>query len=137
MRQSEPSYPSIDLVLSNGGSDTSRLPSYRSSYLGRYHPYPQTRRRASDRLMQTVDYRYSDDEEVTFPRLYPIVEDQTEVERDIDNLDTALNASNGPQPKRRRRLSALVVDLALAVCRRCQGIRPVKMLLAPPNPTKN
>ncbi|EJF63067.1 hypothetical protein BD309DRAFT_985596 [Dichomitus squalens] len=39
-------------------SDPSRLPAYRFSHLGRFHPYPRSApRRAEDALMQTVDYR--------------------------------------------------------------------------------
>ncbi|KAM5536029.1 hypothetical protein V8D89_010287 [Ganoderma adspersum] len=42
-------------------SDSSRLPSYRSSHVGRFHPYPRGGpRRGEDPLMQTVDYRTAD-----------------------------------------------------------------------------
>ncbi|OCH89084.1 hypothetical protein OBBRIDRAFT_40048 [Obba rivulosa] len=108
MRQLEPPFPSIDLVLSKAGHDASRLPSYRSSYLARYHPYPQTRRHATDKFMRTVDYRFSDESlENPSPQLEPVGGVQAEAERDIENLDMALNAV--PGIKRRRRLSALVV----------------------------
>ncbi|PIL31478.1 hypothetical protein GSI_06180 [Ganoderma sinense ZZ0214-1] len=41
--------------------DPSRLPSYRSSHVGRFHPYPRGGpRRGQDALMQTVDYRTAD-----------------------------------------------------------------------------
>lgn len=80
MRASEPAYPSFTFVLKTAdyGYSDLRLPAYRASHLGRYHPYPRSRSHCRDHLMvrmpktvpysskislirfeqQTVDYRY-------------------------------------------------------------------------------
>lgn len=83
----EPVYPSFTLVMTAAEHASFRLPAYRSSHLGRYHPYPRPPARATpDYLMvsrgnqlcpstisargadcflaslqQTVDYRYADE----------------------------------------------------------------------------
>ncbi|KAI0333634.1 hypothetical protein GY45DRAFT_277147 [Cubamyces sp. BRFM 1775] len=87
----DPPYPSLTLVLTRpppptsfppspalpppsppahtSRSSESRLPTYRMSHMGRYHPYPRVvapapapaKERHEDRLMSTVDYRYADE----------------------------------------------------------------------------
>ncbi|KAI0331092.1 hypothetical protein GY45DRAFT_1336403 [Cubamyces sp. BRFM 1775] len=73
----DPPYPSITFVLSTAppqllplplqpnppprNARSSRLPAYRVSHMGRYHPYPRVApaaERCEDPLMSTVDYRY-------------------------------------------------------------------------------
>ncbi|KAL7283419.1 hypothetical protein ACG7TL_002849 [Trametes sanguinea] len=54
-----------------------RLPPYRASHTGRFHPYPRSAspRRGEDQLMNTVDYRYAEE---------PLWEEDTVVEADSD-----------------------------------------------------
>ncbi|KAI0721988.1 hypothetical protein C8T65DRAFT_629887 [Cerioporus squamosus] len=73
MRLSPPPYPSFTTVMATTGllpPCVARLPSYRSTHLGRYHPYPMTfRPRDEDYLMTTVDHRGA------FGDLDPIIEE--------------------------------------------------------------
>ncbi|EPS94785.1 hypothetical protein FOMPIDRAFT_1054788 [Fomitopsis schrenkii] len=93
--------------------DTGRLPSYRESHMRRFHPYPRYELPAWQRyehLMHTVDYRYEEEPSMDMSSLYVI----DEMDEDLENLEAAL--SNGAPPgKRRRRLSLLVIELALAI----------------------
>ncbi|KAI1793019.1 hypothetical protein LXA43DRAFT_303904 [Ganoderma leucocontextum] len=77
-------------------SDPSRLPSYRSTHVGRFHPYPRsTPRRGEDALMQTVDYRTVDHitELATIPEqpehvhLRPLVVCQEVPDGDVSSLE--------------------------------------------------
>ncbi|KAI1795865.1 hypothetical protein LXA43DRAFT_1090498 [Ganoderma leucocontextum] len=98
--------------------DTLRLPSYRESVFFRFHPYPQTRRRPVDHLMQTVDYR-----SVKQPAAdagggggVPLREEGGSSNEDtLLNLDLAMNTTEEPHVKKRRSLTSLIVDLAVAV----------------------
>ncbi|KAM5530266.1 hypothetical protein V8D89_013591 [Ganoderma adspersum] len=76
-------------------SDTSRLPSYRSTHVGRFHPYPRGGpRRGEDVLMQTIDYRTEDHitELATIPEepepvhLRPLVVFQEMPDGDVSSL---------------------------------------------------
>ncbi|KAI0636932.1 hypothetical protein C8Q77DRAFT_535431 [Trametes polyzona] len=62
MPRIDPPYPSFTFVLTAPPPRTnasSRLPAYRASHMGRYHPYPRVAPgRCQDRLMNTIDYRY-------------------------------------------------------------------------------
>ena len=44
-RKPDPPFPSFTTMSHELQSDTLKLPAYRESYLVRYHPYVQTRRR--------------------------------------------------------------------------------------------
>ncbi|KAI0362141.1 hypothetical protein OH77DRAFT_1515442 [Trametes cingulata] len=66
MPRVDPPYPSFAFVLSSTleprNARSSRLPAYRASHMGRFHPYPRVAPgRCTDRLMNTVDYRYAED----------------------------------------------------------------------------
>ncbi|KAI0647090.1 hypothetical protein C8Q79DRAFT_1009232 [Trametes meyenii] len=69
---------------------TSRLPAYRSSHMGRYHPYPRAAPgQCQDRLMTTVDYRYGAEplwEE-------PAIESYSDSDEDSDGANTAVEAA--------------------------------------------
>jgi len=111
-------------------SDTLRLPAYRESHRYRSHPYPRPPPRQSFvDLMTTVDYRDVEEtrRDTSFSFSLPAI---NEVDEDVDddtveNLERALGNS-GSTVKSRRRLSAVIVDLAFAVLGRCQGIKTVK-----------
>ncbi|PIL36670.1 hypothetical protein GSI_00359 [Ganoderma sinense ZZ0214-1] len=79
-------------------SDTSRLPSYRSTHVGRFHPYPRGGpRRREDALMQTVDHRTADhvtglptipeEPEPEPVRLRPLVVCQEVPDGDVSSLE--------------------------------------------------
>ncbi|KAI0067918.1 hypothetical protein BV25DRAFT_889688 [Artomyces pyxidatus] len=74
----DPSYPSFAWVMSsslgNANTDTNlRLPAYRASHLGRFHPYARTRRPAREEWhMTTVDHRFDDTYMPPTPRLRPV-----------------------------------------------------------------
>ncbi|KAI9064476.1 hypothetical protein FKP32DRAFT_643802 [Trametes sanguinea] len=67
--QATPSLPPESIVIRHSDpgtasrSPSSRLPPYRASHMGRFHPYPRAAplRRGEDRLMNTVDYRYAEE----------------------------------------------------------------------------
>ncbi|KAH9917424.1 uncharacterized protein B0H18DRAFT_1034578 [Fomitopsis serialis] len=97
--------------------DTGCLPAYRESYMRRFHPYPrypQPSWQQYEHLMQTVDLRHEHEPSTDVWDVSSLfVIDEVE-EEDLANLERAL--SNQPSPsKRRRRLSVLVIELALAI----------------------
>ncbi|KAH7927586.1 hypothetical protein BV22DRAFT_1127279 [Leucogyrophana mollusca] len=97
-----------------------RLPSYRSSYLLRYHPYPRYAPSQREQLMQTIDERYDTDQENTAYEsnvtgiLWPAIQERDE---ETANLEAALHAVESTEgehrPLRRRSISTLIIDLAL------------------------
>ncbi|CCM05427.1 uncharacterized protein FIBRA_07644 [Fibroporia radiculosa] len=99
-----------------------RLPSYRSSYLERFHPYVRTRARRKVDLMQTVDYRY--DHGVPYRPSFALSVVEEEDEEVVNNLAALVPAAEGQESVQRhnklRRLGIveLVIDLALAMRRR-------------------
>ncbi|KAG1757079.1 hypothetical protein EDB19DRAFT_1655711 [Suillus lakei] len=58
-------FPSFSLVINQYSTSNMRLPSYRTSYMLRFHPYPRVKLSQRE-IMHTVDDRFS---------LYDIVED--------------------------------------------------------------
>ncbi|KAL7283402.1 hypothetical protein ACG7TL_002832 [Trametes sanguinea] len=131
MRKPDPPFPSFTLAMTQW-DDSMRLPSYRESLVVRYHPYARKEPKPAERYMQTVDYRY-DGETATvaqnpenpgvaaMPRHASGAIYTTNATDAIDevasNLDRALNreAEDGVELKRRRSLTSLIIDLALAV----------------------
>jgi len=108
-RLSDVTYPSFSQVLAQADSDTMRLPAYRSSYAARHHPYPRPApRRYNDDLMETVDYRYLE-EQLDVPPLVPRVR-LVVTDEDLANLEAALRDDTlSPVERRRRSLSILMV----------------------------
>ncbi|KAI0293596.1 hypothetical protein BC826DRAFT_1015033 [Russula brevipes] len=47
--------------ISAKASDNMRLPAYRASYLGRYHPYPRTRAPAREVVMSAAENEPSEE----------------------------------------------------------------------------
>ncbi|EIW60337.1 uncharacterized protein TRAVEDRAFT_63913 [Trametes versicolor FP-101664 SS1] len=115
MPKLDPPFPSFTLMMHEYQNDSLRLPSYRESLVVRFHPYPRKQSK-SEALMQKVDYRYEEpapaqDEEVTPPT-------PTEEGNNVALcLDRAMSKEKDGDVgvKRRRSLTALIIDLALAV----------------------
>ncbi|KAI0736717.1 hypothetical protein C8Q72DRAFT_879134 [Fomitopsis betulina] len=78
----------------------------------RFHPYPRYEPvwQRYEHLMHSVDYRYEEEPAADGYSLYVI----DEVDEGLANLEAALSNDVFPG-KRRRRLSLLVIDLALAI----------------------
>ncbi|KAI0831321.1 hypothetical protein BC628DRAFT_1415840 [Trametes gibbosa] len=111
MRKPDPAFPSFTLMINQWNNDTFRLPSYRESLIVRYHPYPRKETKSAKALMQKVDYRYEDSE--------PSHSQETAPHASMDEVDDALNlhralSKEGVVVKRRRSLTSLIIDLALA-----------------------
>ncbi|TFY62758.1 hypothetical protein EVJ58_g3658 [Rhodofomes roseus] len=114
-------------VPSAAANDTSRLPPYRQSYTLRYHPYARSSRHPAD--VMVGDCCTGDENPVVAqPTPLPLIEEVEE--EDLVNLENALPVAPTTQ-KLRRRLSALVIDLAFVVRRRCSGLRSPKKLAYP------
>ncbi|KAI0670344.1 hypothetical protein C8Q78DRAFT_1079322 [Trametes maxima] len=65
MSRVDPPYPSISSVLSfpqARNAQSSRLPTYRSTHMGRYHPYPRiVRTHCQERLLDAMELRYEEE----------------------------------------------------------------------------
>ncbi|KAI0374908.1 hypothetical protein BV20DRAFT_400886 [Pilatotrama ljubarskyi] len=114
MRKPDPPFPSFTLMMNQYSNDSLRLPSYRESLVIRYHPYARKQTKTADRLMQKVDYRYEE------PAPVPNEEDTSTLSPDTVegialNLDRAMSRDGTVEVKRRRSLTSLIIDLALAV----------------------
>jgi len=115
----EPTYPSFTLVL-NEAFEPFQLPPYDSHYDGGAPPYSAaSQTRFGDPLMTTLDYRFSN------PNPVPTIswEEFWDPNPDVWNLQAALETGAGNDRElklsRRRRLSDLVIDLALRIRRKC------------------
>ncbi|EJF65869.1 hypothetical protein BD309DRAFT_944692 [Dichomitus squalens] len=114
-------FPSFTLMSQELQKDTLRLPSYRESVFFRFHPYPQARRRTVDPLMRKVDYRSvaepvaSACEESRVPEQEEQEKQENESEGAALYLDVVMNRVEEPHVKKRRSLTSLIIDLALAV----------------------
>ncbi|KAH9946104.1 uncharacterized protein BXZ73DRAFT_95607 [Epithele typhae] len=121
MRKPDPAWPSFVTMSQKLQTDTLRLPSYRESIILRFHPYPQTQRKMADApkvdpLMQTVDYRYTSD---AVAQRGKAGASDSQVEEPTDkailDLGHAVNeVEEAGRARRRRSLSTLIIDLALA-----------------------
>jgi len=112
---------------SASASDTSRLPPYRQSSILRYHPYARWPHRPTEIVVG--DFRPGDENPVVAqPTPLPLIEEVDE--EDLVNLEIALPVGP-PVHKLRRRLSALVIDLAFVVRRHCSSLRSPKKMAYP------
>ncbi|KAI0780917.1 hypothetical protein BD413DRAFT_15379 [Trametes elegans] len=121
MRGLDPPFPSFTLVMTQP-YDSMRLPTYRESHVLRYHPYPRKHPKTSETLLRRVDHRYDED---CAPRPPPEVADELALtplqdtrEEAALSLDRAMDREDGEgmaAVKRRRSLTSLILDLALAV----------------------
>ncbi|KAI8998606.1 hypothetical protein BD414DRAFT_475552 [Trametes punicea] len=75
MTRVDPPYPSISYVLSNPqarNAQSSRLPAYRSTHVGRYHPYPRAEPgRYEDRIMVAGDRHEAEELALEGPLVVP------------------------------------------------------------------
>ncbi|KAG1754785.1 uncharacterized protein EDB91DRAFT_252476 [Suillus paluster] len=117
-------FPSFSLVLSQYSTNKMRLPSYRNSYLLRFHPYPRVKLSQRE-MMQTIDDRLSseydavEDDDSAGPALLIFPDLPEEQHPNAVNLEEAMkDAEAGAQPLvRRLSLTTLIIDLASLVAR--------------------
>ncbi|KIJ07864.1 hypothetical protein PAXINDRAFT_173229 [Paxillus involutus ATCC 200175] len=99
--------------------DTSRLPSYRSSYLLRFHPYPRVKLSARERILIANAESYEDVVAGEDDRFFFVA---TEYHEPATVLHQAIfpDSEHYTPPCRQHRLSlsTMVVDLALMVIKR-------------------
>ncbi|TFK54834.1 hypothetical protein OE88DRAFT_1732130 [Heliocybe sulcata] len=116
----EPTYPSFSLVLSEA-MEPFQLPPYDSPYDQGSHPCSaHSPTQLEDRLMSTVDYRFNDPYFVPTMSWNSLQQDFWDEDPNASNLQAALETGkrHGARP-RRRRLSDLVIDLALRIRQTC------------------
>ncbi|OSC97120.1 hypothetical protein PYCCODRAFT_1195034 [Trametes coccinea BRFM310] len=107
MRKPDPPFPSFTLAMTQW-DDSMRLPSYRESLVVRYHPYARKEPKPAERYMAVPRH----------PSGAIYTTNATDaIDEVASNLDRALNreAEDGVELKRRRSLTSLIIDLALAV----------------------
>ncbi|PCH37142.1 hypothetical protein WOLCODRAFT_140730 [Wolfiporia cocos MD-104 SS10] len=134
----EPAYPSFAFVLSYTDNDTRRSSSCRESHRRRYHPYSSKPRRQPPSTpmvnQNTADYRYEDALRIATSLLaYTPNAVAGRNAQNPQNLDRAHHPAGHPidKPKRRHRLSDLIVDLALAARRRLARTGALQKLAFP------
>ncbi|KAG1754766.1 uncharacterized protein EDB91DRAFT_1242012 [Suillus paluster] len=118
-------FPSFSLVLSQYLTSEMRLPSYRTSYLLRFHPYPRVKLSQRE-MMQTIDDRLSseydvvEDDDNAGPAILIFLDLPEEQHPNAVNLQEAIkDAEVGAQPRvRRLSLTTLIIDLAILVVRK-------------------
>ncbi|KAI0647068.1 hypothetical protein C8Q79DRAFT_602519 [Trametes meyenii] len=113
MRKPDPPFPSFTLMMAQFNNDSLRLPSYRESLVVRYHPYPRKPSKSTD-LMQTVDCRYEEEPSPSINGGDASSASLDPVDDIALNLDRAMSEEEAGV-KRRRSLTSLIIDLALAV----------------------
>ncbi|KDQ61428.1 hypothetical protein JAAARDRAFT_190199 [Jaapia argillacea MUCL 33604] len=125
MRVRERPYPSFTIVVRQAQHNPPEV----IDRLSHTHPYTRfSSLRPNDPLMVTVDYRY--DDPMFFSKSIPDITPETEDREDAVNLQAALDNhvvedGTGSPPSLRRsrkRFSTLVIDLALTIKRKCQGV---------------
>lgn len=103
--------------------DSGKLPTYRSLYLFRFHPYARMKPSARERV-KAVLYTANDDAVLSdgqcFIPSYPTVVPESNPSSIIArNLDDAVNITHSvPAAPRKLSTSTLVVDLSLLMCRK-------------------
>ncbi|KAG2756391.1 hypothetical protein P692DRAFT_20481240 [Suillus brevipes Sb2] len=111
-------FPSFSLVISQYSTSNMRLPSYRTSYLIRFHPYPRVKPSQREIMHAVNDYPSS---------LYDIVEDEENAgpvilnfHPNAVNLQEAIDVAEiGAKPHvRHLSFATLIIDLALLVVRK-------------------
>lgn len=118
--------PSFSLVMSQSSTSNMRLPSYRTSYLLRFHPYPRVKPSQRENLMNTVDDRLSnqydivDEDNSARPVILDFSDIHEEQHPNVENLQEAVEvAEAGIKPRvRRLSLTTLIIDLAVLVARK-------------------
>jgi len=123
-------FPSFSLVMSQYSTGDLRLPSYKMSYLLRFHPYPRVKL-SNREIMMTIDdrlhsvstqYNVTEDYETTGldPLIFSDIRPEEEQHHNAVNLQEAIEvAVAGAQPRvRRLSLTILIIDLAVLVTRK-------------------
>ncbi|KAI0336554.1 hypothetical protein GY45DRAFT_1238586 [Cubamyces sp. BRFM 1775] len=120
MPRPDPPFPSFTTMSIQSQRSDLRLPSYREGFVIRYHPYPRAEKRAQEPdLMQTVDHRRQDppppqsteEHEVLPPTPQEVVDEAAlALHRVVSDVE-----ERSVRMKRRRSLTSLIVDLALAI----------------------
>ncbi|KAI6021863.1 hypothetical protein BKA83DRAFT_4494404 [Pisolithus microcarpus] len=102
--------------------DSGKLPNYRSSYMFRFHPYARVKPSARERVMAAL---YTDDDDLLSDEQCYISSHATVVPEFksssviAQNLDDVVNVMHSVNASRSRlSMSAMVVDLALLMCRK-------------------
>ncbi|KAI0918202.1 hypothetical protein AcW1_009859 [Taiwanofungus camphoratus] len=136
MRALELPYPSFTLAMTMIDRSSNRLPTYRSSHLLRFHPYPRVARRhdRDDPLMNTIDYRYIDEFPCDPPSsifLEPTNANGEDPDGDVSTLD--LDFQPARQPCRDKvEKHPLVLPLVIDIARKVKSkYRAIKKLLPP------
>ncbi|KAG2350839.1 hypothetical protein BDR05DRAFT_954959 [Suillus weaverae] len=118
-------FPSFSLVISQYSTSNMRLPSYRTSYLLRFHPYPRVKPSQRE-IMHAVNDRPSslydivEDDDSTKPVILNFPDLPEEQHPNAVNLQEAIEvAETGAQPHvRHLSLVTLIIDLAILVARK-------------------
>ncbi|OJA11421.1 hypothetical protein AZE42_05738 [Rhizopogon vesiculosus] len=134
-------FPSFSLVLNQYSTFNMRLPSYRSSYLLRFHPYPRVKLSQRELLKQTIDDHFSNQREMLTCHTVDRPGNQRDVEEEEDaatpytpaltvlpeeqhlvddNVEEAIEGAevDARPPVRRPSIKILIVDLAALVVRK-------------------
>ncbi|KAF8841731.1 hypothetical protein BDN67DRAFT_1010395 [Paxillus ammoniavirescens] len=99
--------------------DTSRLPSYRSSYLLRFHPYPRVKLSARERILLANAESYQDVVAGEDDGLFFVAAEHHEPATVLHKAIFPDSEDYTPLCRQRRpSLSTIVVDLALMVTKR-------------------
>lgn len=118
-------FPSFSLVISQYSTSNMRLPSYRTSYLIRFHPYPRVKPSQREIMHAVNDYPSSlydivEDEENAGPVILNFPDLPEEQHPDAVNLQEAIDVAEiGAKPHvRHLSFATLIIDLALLVVRK-------------------
>lgn len=119
-------FPSFSLVMSQSSTSSMRLPSYRTSHLLRFHPYPRVKLSQRESLMHTIDDRLSNQYDVQEDgSARPVVLDLSDLHEEhpnfeVENLQEAVEVAeaNIKPLVRRLSLTTLIIDLAVLVARK-------------------
>ncbi|EJF63065.1 hypothetical protein DICSQDRAFT_179719 [Dichomitus squalens LYAD-421 SS1] len=134
----DPPYPSFTLVMI-AADPSLRLPSYRSSHLGRFHPYPRGgSRRSEDRDIFVNAYMYTEGSSTNVPAqpcLRPARRCVEVPDNDVSSFELdppvvgveydeyELRAFSGvPTGLSRSKLAEALADLLGELCRRCSQL---------------
>ncbi|KAG2118127.1 uncharacterized protein F5147DRAFT_768263 [Suillus discolor] len=119
-------FPSFSLVMNQSSTSNMRLPSYRTSHLLRFHPYPRVKLSQRESLMNTVDDRLSNWYDVVEEddNARPVILDLSNLHEDqhpnVENLQEVVEVAEADAKPRIRRfsLTTLIIDLAVLVVRK-------------------
>lgn len=122
-------FPSFSLVMNQSSTSNMRLPSYRTSHLLRFHPYPRVKLSQRESLMNTVDGRLSNRYDVVEEddNARPVILDLSDLHEEqhpnVENLQEVVEvaevAEADAKPRiRRLSLTTLIIDLAVLVVRK-------------------